>query len=162
MLKNVTEEVGIRVESFAGSTSPPGGLKNVDLAICTIEKANGLINRMIEEGSLNQLGIVVVDELHLIGDSHRGYLLELLLTKVLYASLRSDARASVQIVGMSATLPNLQLLAQWLRADLYRTDFRPIPLKEYIKIGTLLLLFHYKVQWSVQMVGWSSKILVNE
>ena len=136
MLKGVTEDVGIRVESFAGSSSPPGGLKNVDLAICTIEKANGLINRMIEEGSLHQLGIVVVDELHLIGDSHRGYLLELLLTKVLYASLRScDGMASVQIVGMSATLPDLQLLAHWLRADLYRTDFRPIPLKEYIKIG---------------------------
>lgn len=73
--------------------------------------------------------------MHLIGDSHRGYLLELLLTKILYASAR-ESGTSIQIIGMSATLPNLEVLAKWLRADLYRTDFRPIPLKEHIKIGS--------------------------
>ncbi|KZS21887.1 DNA polymerase theta [Daphnia magna] len=139
-LKYVTEDIGIRVESFAGSSSPPGGLKNCDLAICTIEKANSLINRLIEDGSLDQLGIVVVDELHLIGDSHRGFLLELLLTKIFYATSRNGNRSRIQLVGMSATLPSLEVLAKWLRADLYRTDFRPIALKEHIKIG--IDIFH--------------------
>jgi superfamily II helicase len=36
---------------------------------------------------------------------------------------------------MSATLPNLTLLAGWLDADLYQTDFRPVLLSEHIKIG---------------------------
>ena len=47
-------------------------------------------------------------------------------------------RNKVQIVGMSATLPNLPLLARWLDADLYHTDYRPVPLTECIKIGSTI------------------------
>jgi len=36
---------------------------------------------------------------------------------------------------MSATLPNLEMLAKWLDASLYQTDFRPVPLNNYLKIG---------------------------
>ena len=68
------------------------------------------------------------------GEQGRGYLLELLLTKVQYV-----AGDSVQIIGMSATLPNLSDLSQWLRASLYTTTFRPVPLTELIKIDSTLL-----------------------
>lgn len=36
---------------------------------------------------------------------------------------------------MSATLPNLDLLAHWLNAELYHTEYRPVPLMEWVKIG---------------------------
>jgi DNA polymerase theta len=60
------------------------------VVVCTIEKANTLVNRMLEEDSLAQLGCIVVDELHMVGDDERGYLLELLLTKLRYATLGAD------------------------------------------------------------------------
>lgn len=50
-------------------------------------------------------------------------------------SRENGSEHPVQVVGMSATLPNLDLLAKWLNADLFRTDFRPVPLTENIKIG---------------------------
>ena len=44
------------------------------------------------------MGIVVLDELHMVHDEHRGYILELLATKLLTMDQK------IQIVGMSATL----------------------------------------------------------
>ena len=136
-LKDLLKNSNIRVGGFMGQHHPPGGFKMVDVAVCTIEKANSLVNRMLEEKILDQLGVIVIDELHLLGDSSRGYLLELLVTKIRYMSLQND-NINVQIIGMSATLPNLDLLAQWLDAELYTTDFRPVPLTETIKMGNYL------------------------
>uniref|UniRef100_A0A667YDA4 DNA polymerase theta n=1 Tax=Myripristis murdjan TaxID=586833 RepID=A0A667YDA4_9TELE len=140
-LQSVFEEAGVRVEGYMGSTSAAGGFTALDVAVCTIEKANSLINRLIEEDSMGLLGMVVVDELHMVGDSGRGYLLELLLTKIRYIAQKQNTTGSVslsesvQVVGMSATLPNLSLLAGWLDAELYQTDYRPVPLQEHLKVG---------------------------
>ncbi|XP_063812911.1 DNA polymerase theta isoform X2 [Pseudophryne corroboree] len=144
-LQNLFQEVGVRVAGYVGGLSPAGGFSSIDVAVCTIEKANGLVNRLIEEDRIDLLGMMVVDELHMLGDSHRGYLLELLLAKIRYVTQKRAAKKKdgsngssvndVQIVGMSATLPNLSLLASWLSAELYHTDYRPVPLKEQIKIG---------------------------
>lgn len=43
-----------------GNTSAAGGFSALDVAICTIEKANGLINRLIEEDKLDLLGKIMV------------------------------------------------------------------------------------------------------
>lgn len=124
---------GIRVEGFFGGYSPPGGFDNVDIAVCTIEKANSIVNKLLEQKRLHTIGVIVVDEIHLISDPGRGYILELLLTKAIYCSKKINIK--IQIVTMSATLPNSELLTKWLNAEYYRTDFRPVDLNEMIKIG---------------------------
>jgi len=125
-----------------GNETPPGGLNSVDIAICTIERANSLINRLMEEGKISLLGCLVVDEMHMIGDASRGYLLELLLTKIRFLSAKNsldrctnegEGDNSIQIIGMSATLPNLDMMAKWLDAKFYATDYRPVPLTEHLK-----------------------------
>lgn len=132
-LQDLFLSTGYRVEGFFGGYTPAGGFNTTNLAICTIEKANSIINKLMEQGKLDELGIVVVDEIHLISDPGRGYILELLLAKILYISDKYNL--NIQIVTMSATLSNVQLLQQWLNAELYITDFRPVALKEMIKIG---------------------------
>lgn len=128
---------GVRVEGFMGSYNPPGGFKSIQFAVCTIEKANSLINGFLLDGTLNEIGAVVIDEMHLLGEPNRGYILELLLTKLKYVSLK-DSTLQIQIIGMSATLPNLKILADWLNAELYVTDFRPIPLYEQTLINSAI------------------------
>lgn len=124
---------GIRVEGFFGGYTAPGGFESADIAICTIEKANAIVNRLLEQQTIDSIGMIVVDEVHLISDSNRGYILELLLTKVLFCSRKLNT--NIRIVAMSATLPNSELVRNWLGAEFYQTDYRPIELREMIKIG---------------------------
>ncbi|KZV31628.1 helicase and polymerase-containing protein TEBICHI [Dorcoceras hygrometricum] len=141
------------VRSYYGNQGGSSIPKDTSIAVCTIEKANSLVNRLLEESRLSELGTIVIDELHMVSDQSRGYLLELMLTKLRYAagegnigsssgesagtsSGKSDPARGLQIVGMSATLPNVAAVADWLQAALYETNFRPVPLEEYIKVGS--------------------------
>lgn len=134
--------VNVKTGGFIGGHSPAGGLASVDIAVCTIEKANNIVNHLLEKGELAQVGAVVIDELHMIGEPHRGFLLELLITKILYASSSdnslSEQRNHIQLIGMSATLPNVQMLSRWIGGELYITQYRPVALEEMVFVGNTL------------------------
>ncbi|KAH0841099.1 hypothetical protein AYO21_06592 [Fonsecaea monophora] len=119
----------VRVSGFFGGSRTNISWSDCDIAVCTIEKANSLVNSAIEEGKYGDIGVVVLDELHMISDEHRGYLMELLATKLMSLAW---GEKNVQIVGMSGTLPNPQLLAQWLNAKFYIAKYRPIPIEEHL------------------------------
>ncbi|XP_078170110.1 helicase and polymerase-containing protein TEBICHI-like [Carex rostrata] len=154
-LELLLEPLGRHVRNYYGNQGGRSLPKDTSVAVCTIEKANSLVNRLLEEGRLSELGIIVIDELQMVGDPRRGYLLELMLTKLRYAAgegkppealssgeVSSGAKnvttQGLQIVGMSATMPNVAAVADWLQAALYQTDFRPVPLDEFIKVGNTI------------------------
>lgn len=124
--KRADEDI-VRVVGFFGGSKVKQTWFDFDIGVCTMEKANALVNGAIDDGSITKLKVIVLDELHMIDDDHRGYLLELLATKLL--SLDDHA---VQIIGMSATLTNIQLLATWLQAHYYETHYRPVPIEEHL------------------------------
>lgn len=132
-LQDLLVSSGVRVEGFFGGYHPPGGFESIDLAVCTIEKANSIVNKLLEASNLQSVGMIVIDEVHLISDPQRGYILELLLTKILF--MCEKFQYNIQIVAMSATLPNVDLLCRWLRAEFFQTDYRPVELREMMKIG---------------------------
>jgi replicative superfamily II helicase len=122
-----SDEDTVRVVGFFGGSKVKQTWADFDVGVCTIEKANSLVNTAIDDGSITALKVLVLDELHMIVDDHRGYLLELMATKLLCL----DDHA-VQIIGMSATLTNIKLLATWLQGYHYETHYRPVPIEEHL------------------------------
>ena len=45
----------------------------------------------------------------------------------------------IQLVGLSATMGNVHQLSEWLCAELFVSDFRPVPLLEHIVAGNQLI-----------------------
>ncbi|MCP9263449.1 Chromosome-associated kinesin KIF4 [Dirofilaria immitis] len=128
ILQKIWRRVDLRISAFMGSHSSP--FQAWDASVCTIEKANSLLNRMIDDKTIFHIGVLVIDEFHMLFDGNRGPLVEQIVAKVLYISQFLNHR--IQIIGLSATLPNLDELADWLNAEKYETEFRPIQLHEMI------------------------------
>lgn len=127
MWKKRGDEDTLRIAGLHGGSRSRSSWAELDIAVCTIEKANSLINAAIEDQSIDKLGVVVMDELHMLDDESRGYIMELMATKLM--SLEHE----IQIIGMSATLSNARILATWLNnARFYQTGYRPIQVREYL------------------------------
>lgn len=65
-LEGLLEPLGKHVRSFYGNQGGGTLPKDTSVAVCTIEKANSLVNRLLEEGRLSEVGIIVIDELHMV------------------------------------------------------------------------------------------------
>ena len=103
-LSHLLRPVKATVRGYYGAmdsaSSSPLSKKGEAVAICTIEKANVCINRLLQEGRLAELSCIVIDELHMIANPQRGVGVELLLSKILH---QKEVGGHIQIVGMSAT-----------------------------------------------------------
>ncbi len=97
-------------------------LEKSNVLILTNEKMDSIIRHGAEW--IDEIGLVISDEVHLIGDENRGPTLEMILTQLKLLETRP------QIVGLSATITNSDEIADWLECKLVKNDWRPVPLSE--------------------------------
>lgn len=89
-LEKLLEPLGKHVRSYYGNQGGGTLPKDTSVAVCTIEKANSLVNRLLEEGRLSEMGIIVIDELHMVSRVLtfvaicHGFYYELFLSAFLY------------------------------------------------------------------------------
>lgn len=142
-MKKLLRKLNGNVGSYGGSSSIPLNINDLHVIVCTIEKANSLLNRMsipnsfetknINNNLLIDFSLIVVDEAHMIGDPSRGPLLETILAKILLFNSKKEHK--IQILCMSAVLSNPKMLASWLDSLLYINDTRPVPLNKFLMAG---------------------------
>jgi replicative superfamily II helicase len=113
-------------------------------------------------GQADRIGCIVMDEMHALGALFNGYLLEILISKVLYLEQRVSqftaltlkqnqldpkklsvmnspvlSPVRIQLIAMSATVGNVAEVARWFGNDEpFITAFRPVALFEKLVAGT--------------------------
>ena len=78
---------------------------------------------------MDKIGILVVDEFHLMNDPRRGPTLEIVISRIRHR------KPDVQIIALSATVGNSERLSKWLNAKLINSSWRPVSLEYGILNG---------------------------
>ena len=112
-------KVAISTGDFEGLEK---NLEKSNILILTNEKMDSIIRHGAEW--IDEIGLVISDEVHLIGDESRGPTLEMILTQLKLLD------TTPQLVGLSATITNSDEIADWLSCKLVKNDWRPVPLSE--------------------------------
>ena len=143
------EKAGMKVRLSTGDYDQQDlDWQNIDLLITTNEKLDALI-RNNPHRFRDDIGLVVVDEIHLLDDFTRGPTLEVAIVKLRMLN------NLIKVLALSATISNAEELAQWLNATLVQTSWRSIAILEGITLpGQLSWFPHNK---DVQSIPIPSK-----
>ncbi|SMP26586.1 ATP-dependent DNA helicase [Halobellus salinus] len=122
------EELGFDVGVSTGNYDADGEwLAARDIVVATSEKVDSLVRN--GAAWIDDLTCVVADEVHLVDDAGRGPTLEVTLGKL------RTLNPGLQVVALSATVDNADVIAEWLDAELVDAEWRPIDLKTGVHYG---------------------------
>ncbi|MEM2729544.1 MAG: DEAD/DEAH box helicase, partial [Candidatus Korarchaeum sp.] len=102
-----------------------------DVIVMTYEKFDSVQRH--RSSWLGHVSLLVLDEVHYVGDPSRGPTLEMAISKFTYEN------EFCRRIALSATITNLNEVADWLSAIPIRVDWRPVPLKVGIYAGGKLV-----------------------
>ncbi|KAM7512476.1 hypothetical protein LguiB_011351 [Lonicera macranthoides] len=114
-------------------------IQEADIILTTPEKFDAVTRYRIKDGGLSffsDIALVLIDEVHLLNDP-RGAALEAIVSRIKMLSknpeMKSSPLASVRFLAISATIPNIDDLAEWLMVPIqgikrFGEEMRPVKL----------------------------------
>jgi len=152
---NKYREIGLRVMQSTGDyDGAEPWLYKGDLIIVTNEKMDSLIRH--RASWLRDISLVVADEIHLLGDPHRGPTLEIVLARL--RSMNPDLR----LIALSATIPNAKEISGWLETRLIHSDWRPVPLREGVYFNGAAIFNEGTIRWIPEVSNFDAVDLALE
>ncbi|GAB2288942.1 DExH-box ATP-dependent RNA helicase DExH12 [Dionaea muscipula] len=138
-LSNRLQHYGVKVKELSGDqTLTKQQIEETQIIVTTPEKWD-IITRKSGDRTYTQLvKLLIIDEIHLLHDN-RGPVLESIVARTVRQI--EATKENIRLVGLSATLPNYEDVALFLRVDLkkglfyFDNSYRPCPLaQQYIGI----------------------------
>lgn len=124
-------------------------IQATQIIVCTPEKWDIITRKGGEKTFTSLVRLIIIDEVHLLHDE-RGPVLEGLVSRTI--RMIESTQEEVRLIGLSATLPNYQDVAAFLRVKhdngLFHFDnsFRPVPLEQqYIGVTEKKALKRYQI-----------------
>ncbi|OLS21223.1 MAG: putative ski2-type helicase [Candidatus Heimdallarchaeota archaeon LC_2] len=103
-------------------------LDNFQVLVSTLEKF--YIELIDKPSLLDNIGLIIIDEIHLISDRKRGPTFEFIISLLLY--LQEADEWNGHIIGLSGTLHNPEMIANWMNAAYIHSKIRLNPFEPYI------------------------------
>ncbi|KAK4846686.1 hypothetical protein QYF36_020841 [Acer negundo] len=125
-------------------------IQEADIILTTPEKFDAVTRYRIKDGGLSffsDITLILVDEVHLLNDP-RGAALEAIISRIKMLArkpeMKSSPLASVRFLAVSATIPNIEDLAEWLHVPAqgikrFGEEMRPVKLTT--KVFDILMQF---------------------
>jgi helicase len=117
--RNRKINIGISTGDYDSTGSE---LVNKDVIILTNEKMDSILRH--DSNWIYDIGLFIIDEIHLLTERERGPTLEIILTKIKLMPQKP------QIIGISATVSNSDEVAEWLTCEPIKSNWRPTELIE--------------------------------
>ena len=117
--RNRRVNIGISTGDYDSSGSE---LVDKDVIILTNEKMDSILRH--DPNWIYDVGLFIIDEIHLLTERERGPTLEIILTKIKLMPQKP------QIIGISATVSNSDQVAEWLTCEPIQSNWRPTELIE--------------------------------
>ncbi|WP_407454853.1 DUF5814 domain-containing protein [Methanobrevibacter sp.] len=114
-----------RVKAKGELKLPDSDVSKADIVVATYEGIDYLL-RNGNSKSLHGLGVVLIDEIHMIDDEDRGTRLNGLIKRL------KNLYPKTQIIGLSATVKNPEFLASEFNMKLVQYSERPVPLERHL------------------------------